>query len=127
MKFFLTPLAPPSGPLHSKKFQKMLILAFEANSALSRENETKIMKITHSATADLHLIAFFCFYSWPHKWTKNSRNNSPPEKSWKSSHRPGNGNVWIMLLGLFRDSSRYTLRKFTIDFISNNDRNYTVG
>ena len=46
-KFFFTPLAP-SGPLRSKKFQKTLILAFEANSALSRENETKIVKITHS-------------------------------------------------------------------------------
>ena len=45
--FFFTPLAP-SGPLCSKKFQKTLILAFEANSALSRENETKIVKITHS-------------------------------------------------------------------------------
>ena len=33
----------------SKKFQTTLILAFEANSALSRENETKIVKITHSA------------------------------------------------------------------------------
>ena len=32
-----------------KKFQKTLILAFEANSALSCENETKIVKITHSA------------------------------------------------------------------------------
>ena len=31
-----------------KKFQKMLILAFEANSTLSHENETKIVKITHS-------------------------------------------------------------------------------
>ena len=30
----------------------MLILAFEANSALSRENETKIVKITHSVMAD---------------------------------------------------------------------------
>ena len=56
LKFFLTPLAP-SGPLRSKKFQKTLILAFqktlilafEANGALSRENETKIVKITHSA------------------------------------------------------------------------------
>ena len=38
----------PSGPLRSKKFQKTLILAFEANNALSRENETKIVKITHS-------------------------------------------------------------------------------
>ena len=28
---------------------KNVILAFEANSALSRENETKIVKITHSA------------------------------------------------------------------------------
>merc|ERR1712141_212234 len=35
--------------LRSKKFQKTLILAFEANSALSRKNETKIVKITHSA------------------------------------------------------------------------------
>ena len=59
-------------------------------------------------------ILLFCLHSWPHKWTKNSRNSSPPEKSWKSFHRPENGNVWIMLLGLFRDSSRYTLRKFTI-------------
>ena len=32
-----------------KKIKKTLILAFEANSALSRENETKIVKITHSA------------------------------------------------------------------------------
>ena len=31
-----------------EKFQKPLILAFEANSALSRENETKIVKITQS-------------------------------------------------------------------------------
>ena len=45
-EIFLTPLAP-SGPLHSKKFQT-LILAFDANSALSCENETKIVKITHS-------------------------------------------------------------------------------
>ena len=47
-KKILTPLAP-LGPLRSKIFQKTLILAFEANSALSRENETKIVKITHSA------------------------------------------------------------------------------
>ena len=47
-KIFFTPL-DPSGLLRSKKFQKMLILAFEANSALSHENETKIVKITHSA------------------------------------------------------------------------------
>ena len=33
-----------------KKFQTTLILAFEANSALSRKNETKIVKITHSDT-----------------------------------------------------------------------------
>ena len=32
----------------------MLILAFEANSALSRENETKIVKITHSAPSSLY-------------------------------------------------------------------------
>ena len=39
----------PSGTLRSKKFQTTLILAFEANSALSHKNETKIVKITHSA------------------------------------------------------------------------------
>ena len=32
-----------------KFFEKTLILSFEANSALSHENETKIVKITHSA------------------------------------------------------------------------------
>ena len=32
-----------------KKIQTTLILAFETNGALSRENETKIVKITHSA------------------------------------------------------------------------------
>ena len=35
-------------PLHSKKFQRQLILAFEANRALSCKNETKIVKIKHS-------------------------------------------------------------------------------
>ena len=48
LKNFLTPLSP-SGSLSSKQFQKTLILAFEANSALSRENKTKIVKIIHSA------------------------------------------------------------------------------
>ena len=38
----------PSGTLRSKKFQTTLILAFEPNSALSRKNENKIVKITHS-------------------------------------------------------------------------------
>jgi hypothetical protein len=55
MKFFLTPLAT-SVLLRSKKNQTMLILAFEANSALSRENETKIVKIIHSA----RMIFIFC-------------------------------------------------------------------
>ena len=36
-----------------KKFQKTLILAIEANSALSHENKTKIGKITHSAVREL--------------------------------------------------------------------------
>ena len=40
----------PSGTLCSKKFQTTLILAFEANSALSHKNETKIVTITHSGT-----------------------------------------------------------------------------
>ena len=34
-----------------KNFFATLILAFEANGALSIENETKIVKITHSAQA----------------------------------------------------------------------------
>ena len=46
--FFFTPQATSAEPLHSKIFQKTLILTFEANSALSSENETKIVKITHS-------------------------------------------------------------------------------
>ena len=36
----------------------MLILAFEANSALSRENETKIVKITHSKVGTYNLQSF---------------------------------------------------------------------
>ena len=50
--FCFTPPAP-SGSLHSKNFQKILILAFEANSALSRENEAKIVKITQSDSSGL--------------------------------------------------------------------------
>ena len=37
----------------------MLILAFEANSALSRKNETKIVKITHSAVEDKHYYILY--------------------------------------------------------------------
>ena len=40
----------PFGTAPFKKFQTTLILAFEANSALSRENETKIVIITHSVS-----------------------------------------------------------------------------
>jgi hypothetical protein len=38
-----------------KKFQTTLILAFEANSALTCENETKIVKIIHSVLLELLL------------------------------------------------------------------------
>ena len=37
-----------AGPFGSKKFETTLILAFEPNSALSCENETKIVKIKHN-------------------------------------------------------------------------------
>ena len=47
----------PLGTLRSKKFQTTLILAFEANSALSHENESKFVKITYSA-ARLQLPPF---------------------------------------------------------------------
>ena len=41
-------------------FQKTLILAFEANSALSLENETKIVKFIHSAVCPkLHYFSLF--------------------------------------------------------------------
>ena len=43
--FFKIKISPPLRPHF---IRKTLILAFEANSALSRENETKIGKITHS-------------------------------------------------------------------------------
>ena len=49
----------PSGPLGSKKSQKTLILAFEANSALSHENESKIVKITNSEQPEQN------FTTWP--------------------------------------------------------------
>ena len=39
----------PFGAAPFKFFFRTLILVFEANSLLSRENETKIVKITHSA------------------------------------------------------------------------------
>ena len=42
--------------LRSKKFQTTLILAIDANSALSRENETQIVKIRHSA------LPYFSFF-----------------------------------------------------------------
>ena len=48
----------PSEPLRSKKFQKVFILAFEANSALPRKNETKIVKITHSEEEGLDETTF---------------------------------------------------------------------
>ena len=51
MKFFLHSVGP-FGAVLFEKFQKTLILAFESDSALSRENETKIVKITHSVMVD---------------------------------------------------------------------------
>ena len=38
-----------AGAASFEKIQITLILAFEANSALSQKNETKIVKITHCA------------------------------------------------------------------------------
>ena len=57
----------PFGLLRSKKFQTMLILALEANSALSHKNETKIVKITHSDLVGTYwvgcaLLEIFCFH-----------------------------------------------------------------
>ena len=63
MKFFITPL-DPLGPLRSKKFQTTLILAFEANSALSRENETKIVKITDSEKGRKKYVYKLYFRIW---------------------------------------------------------------
>ena len=52
--FFSLHWLRPLGPLHSKKNPTTLILAFEANSALFHENETKIVKIKHSAASWHH-------------------------------------------------------------------------
>jgi hypothetical protein len=49
-----------NGALRSKKFQTTLILAFKANSALSRKNETKIVKIIHSAPCNQALLMIDC-------------------------------------------------------------------
>ena len=82
------------GPLHSEKFQKTLILAFEANSALSRENENKIVKITHSEL--LLNWCFFFFLRWQVMdisriplwisiilhWSRHHHQDSFPMKCW---------------------------------------------
>ena len=54
--------AGPFGAAPFEKIKKMLILAFEANSALSRENETKIVKITHSAIYTLCVYRMYTLY-----------------------------------------------------------------
>ena len=53
-------------------FSKMLILAFEANSALFRENETKIVKITHSVESERK------------KKNRGRRRRSPNHLVWES-------------------------------------------
>ena len=61
LKSTLTPLAP-SGLLHLKKFQTMLILVFEVivqppkTHFLTFSNETKIMKITHSGSPSIIIM-----------------------------------------------------------------------
>ena len=57
LKFFLTPLHGPFGIAPFKNISKNVDLAFEVNSALSSENETKIVKITHNA--ELHMMSFW--------------------------------------------------------------------
>ena len=44
------------------KLKKTLILAFEAHSKLSSENETKIVKITHSADGATIFETFFGYF-----------------------------------------------------------------
>ena len=61
--FFLTPLAS-SKPLCSKKSKKTLILAFEANSALSRQNGLfSFSKISNNRDLCLKKV------KPPHLWT----------------------------------------------------------
>ena len=56
-KIFFTPLAP-SGPLHSKKFKKTLILAFEANSVHCPAKMHFFLRfIAHSRS---HLSHYIC-------------------------------------------------------------------
>ena len=51
-EIFSTLWVPFGHPPFEKITNNALILAFEANSALSRGNETKIVKITHSAVVE---------------------------------------------------------------------------
>ena len=55
-------LLAPSGPLHSKKIQKTLILAFEANSALILSNCTFFVKsdFTIFFCTFLQILEHFC-------------------------------------------------------------------
>ena len=59
-----------------RKISKLLILAFEANSALPRDNETKIVKITHSATVSQN----FFKKSSPKKLVKSNINQLHEKK-----------------------------------------------
>ena len=62
MTFFFTP-GPPSETLNSEKFQKMLILAFAANSALSCQNGL------------LSLIVYFVNQTFPMIFGHSARRN----------------------------------------------------
>ena len=56
--------------------QKTLILAFEANSALSHENETKIVKITHSVLYSP--VALKTSWGWNRAVVQKKKNGSAP-------------------------------------------------
>ena len=61
--------------------------------------------------------AILHFFSWPHKWMRNSKNNFQRAKNWKSSVQHGSGNVWIMLQELSKDFSKYMWRKYIFSIL----------
>ena len=67
-----------------KIFQKTLILAFEANSALSRKIETKTVKshIVHSEEKKLHFIHFILQVRWGDSY------DGYGEHYWEYNHGP---------------------------------------
>ena len=110
----------PQSQRSEKIFQKTLILAFEANSALSHENKTKIVKITHSASFGYRYLlekvfatsvsVFFLFLAGPRA------NCYVTNKTWlylhSSTRIASNGSTYSMgcVISLYLQPTAWCLR-----------------